>query len=592
MGNGLTRHDYEAIFNAIHDGMIAINTQGRVTMFNAAAERLTGLKTGDVLGQKAVEAIPNSRLHVVLATGMPELNQQQQIGEITIVTNRVPIMDEQGVIKGAVAVFRDFSDIRSLAEEITNLRQMQSLLEAIFNATNDAISVVDEKGLGILVNPAYTRLTGLTEAEVLNKPATVDIAEGESMHMQVLRTRKPVRGVRMKIGHHKKEVMVNVAPIIVNNALKGSVGVIHDLSEIRKLTEELEHAKRLIRKLEAKYTFDDIIGFSDELVAATEQALRAASTPATVLLRGESGTGKELFAHAIHNASNRSKSRFVRVNCAAIADSLLESELFGYVEGAFTGAAKGGKVGLFEEANGGTIFLDEIGEINLSLQAKLLRVLQEKEIRRVGSTAAIAVDVRVIAATNANLEQKIKDGSFREDLYYRLNVVPIFVPPLRRRKKDIPVLVDHLIRKFNREFGRNVEKVQAEVYRLLSTYDWPGNVRELENILGRAIINMKINDDTVMPEHLPPLGKQAVAEPGIPLQGPEKSELAVPTVANGALAGSPVTGVTLEEVLDRVEKDFIQRVLRECGGNKTLAAKNLNIATRSLYYKLEKHGIK
>nr|MDA8211664.1 sigma 54-interacting transcriptional regulator [Clostridia bacterium] len=365
MGNGLTRHDYEAIFNAIHDGMIAINTQGRVTMFNAAAERLTGLKTGDVLGQKAVEAIPNSRLHVVLATGMPELNQQQQIGEITIVTNRVPIMDEQGVIKGAVAVFRDFSDIRSLAEEITNLRQMQSLLEAIFNATNDAISVVDEKGLGILVNPAYTRLTGLTEAEVLNKPATVDIAEGESMHMQVLRTRKPVRGVRMKIGHHKKEVMVNVAPIIVNNALKGSVGVIHDLSEIRKLTEELEHAKRLIRKLEAKYTFDDIIGFSDELVAATEQALRAASTPATVLLRGESGTGKELFAHAIHNASNRSKSRFVRVNCAAIADSLLESELFGYVEGAFTGAAKGGKVGLFEEANGGTIFLDEIGEISL-----------------------------------------------------------------------------------------------------------------------------------------------------------------------------------------------------------------------------------
>lgn len=577
MAYELSKHDYAAIFNAIHDGMIAINTQGVITMFNAAAERLTGLPTGEVLGRRVVEVIPNTRLHLVLASGIPELNQQQQIGATTIVTNRVPITDEQGIIRGVVAVFRDFSDVRSVAEEITNLRQMQSLLEAIFNATNDAISVVDEQGLGILFNPAYTRLTGLTEAEVLNKPANVDIAEGDSMHMQVLKTRKPVRGVRMKVGHHKKEVMVNVAPIIVNNQLKGSVGVIHDLSEIRKLTEELEHARRLIRKLEAKYTFDDIIGFSDELVAAIEQALRAAATPATVLLRGESGTGKELFAHAIHNASNRSKTGFIRVNCAAIADSLLESELFGYAEGAFTGASKGGKIGLFEEANGGTIFLDEIGEISLSLQAKLLRVLQEKEIRRVGSTAAIAVDVRVIAATNANLEQKIKDGSFREDLYYRLNVVPIFVPPLRRRKKDIPVLVDHLIRKCNREFGRNVEKVQAEVYRFLTEYDWPGNVRELENIIGRAIINMKINENTVAEEHLPPLGRQVVAEPPISLPGQRKTEL---------------TANCLEEVLDRVEKDFITQVLRESGGNKTLAAKKLNIATRSLYYKLEKHGLR
>jgi PAS domain S-box-containing protein len=292
VANQLNKLDYVAIFNAIHDGIIAIDSQGVITMFNTAAERLTGLSAGQVLGKSSVKVIPNSRLHLVLANGIPEINQQQIIGPTTIVTNRVPILNAQGVIKGVVAVFRDFSDIRSLAEEITNLRQMQSLLEAVFNATNDAISVVDEQGLGILVNPAYTKLTGLTEAEVLNKPANVDIAEGESMHMQVLRTKKPVRGVRMKVGHHKKEVMVNVAPIIVNNQLKGSVGVIHDLSEIRKLTEELEHARQLIRKLEAKYTFDDIIGFSGELVAATEQALRAAATPATVLLRGESGTGK------------------------------------------------------------------------------------------------------------------------------------------------------------------------------------------------------------------------------------------------------------------------------------------------------------
>ncbi|GAW31645.1 sigma-54-dependent Fis family transcriptional regulator, partial [Carboxydocella sp. JDF658] len=390
----ISSRELAVILDSTHDGMIAVNREGAVTLFNAAAERLTGLKREEVIGRKAQEAIPNTRLHIVLETGVPELNQQQHLGKTTIITNRVPVKDEEGRVVGAVAVFRDVGDFEALAEELTNVRQIKTMLEAIINATNDAISVVDENGMQILINPAYTRLTGLTEADVLYKPATVDIVEGESMHYKVLRTRQPVRGVRMKIGPNKKEVMVNVAPIIVNNELKGSVGVIHDLSEIKKLTEELEHARRLIRHLEAKYTFDDIIGQSEELKLAVEQAERAAATPATVLLRGESGTGKELFAHAIHNASTRSSQKFIRVNCASLTDTLLESELFGYEEGAFTGAVKGGKRGLFEEANGGTIFLDEIGEISLTLQAKLLRVLQEKEVRRVGGTKAVPVDVR------------------------------------------------------------------------------------------------------------------------------------------------------------------------------------------------------
>jgi transcriptional regulator with PAS, ATPase and Fis domain len=214
-------------------------------------------------------------------------------------------------------------------------------------------------------------------------------------------------------------------------------------------------------------------------------------------------------------------------------------------------------------------------------------VLQEKEIRRVGGAAAVSVDVRVIAATNANLEQKIKDGSFREDLYYRLNVVPIFVPPLRKSKNDIPMLVDHLIRKCNREFGRNVEKVQPEVYRLLADYDWPGNVRELENILGRAIINMKINENTIAVEHLPPLGKQGSVDSPAQLLSLGKSDL-----GSGRALTAPLANSTLDQVLDQVEKDYITQIMVESRGNKTLAAKKLNIATRSLYYKLEKHGLK
>lgn len=571
----ISSRELAVILDSTHDGMIAVNRDGLVTLFNAAAERLTGLKREQVIGRRAQKAIPNTRLHIVLAKGEPELNQQQHLGQTTIITNRVPVKDEEGNVVGAVAVFRDVGDFEALAEELTNVRQIKTMLEAIINATNDAISVVDENGMQILINPAYTRLTGLTEADVLNKPATVDIVEGESMHFKVLRTRQPVRGVRMKIGPNKKEVMVNVAPIIVNNELKGSVGVIHDLSEIKKLTEELEHARRLIRHLEAKYTFDDIIGQSEELKLAVEQAERAAATPATVLLRGESGTGKELFAHAIHNASNRSNQKFIRVNCASLTDTLLESELFGYEEGAFTGAVKGGKRGLFEEATGGTIFLDEIGEVSLTLQAKLLRVLQEKEVRRVGGTKAIPVDVRVIAATNANLEEKIREGSFREDLYYRLNVFPIFIPPLRRRKQDLLLLVRFLIGKFNREFGRQVERIEPEALKMLESYEWPGNVRELENVIGRAIINMRPGDTVIGVRHLPPLGLVRHAGDG-----------------EARLQESGWQGETLDEVLARVEKQVISEVLARCGGNKTLAARKLNIAVRSLYYKLERYGLR
>ncbi len=203
---------------------------------------------------------------------------------------------------------------------------------------------MDEKGRGLVINPAYTKLTGLTEEDIIGKPATTDIVEGESMHMKVLRTRRAVRGIHMKIGQKKRDVIVNVAPVIVDGILKGSVGVIRDVSEIQKLTNELNRARQIIRTLEAKYSFDDIVGNSDETTAAIEQAKLGANTPATVLLRGESGTGKELFAHAIHNGSNRKYNKFVRVNCAAISETLLESELFGYEEGAFSGAKRGGNV--------------------------------------------------------------------------------------------------------------------------------------------------------------------------------------------------------------------------------------------------------
>lgn len=563
------RKDIEKILDSTHDAMIAVDAEGTVTLFNKSAERLTGKKSEDVLGRKVEEVVENTRLPIILKTGKSELNQQQPLNNITIITNRMPVLDDDGTIIGAIAVFRDITELIELADRITNLSEVRETLEATINATQDAISVVDADGIGTLINPAYTRMTGYTGDDVIGKDCTFDLAEGESVHKEVLKTGKPVKGKRLKVGLMKKDVIAEAAPIIVGGVLKGSVAIIHDLTEINAIYERLDQAKQIIRNLEAKYTFDDIVGTSEILQNAIEKAKIAAETPATVIIRGESGTGKELFAHAIHNASSRKYAQFVRVNCAAISENLLESELFGYEEGAFTGAAKGGKIGLFEKANGGTIFLDEIGELSLNTQAKLLRVLQEKEILRVGSNKPKAIDVRIISATNVDLEKAIVEKKFRQDLYYRLNVVPIDIPALRHHKSDIPALVKHLINKYNQEYGRNVSDISDRALSNILVYDWVGNVRELENFVGRAMINIKMHEHVLTEQHLPPI----------------LSHAATPVIQAGS--DEIFETLNLERNVQKYERTVIKAALEKCGFSREMAAKELGISLRTLYYKMK-----
>lgn len=569
------RKEIEKILDSTHDAMIAIDKNKMITLFNKSAERLTKISAEDAIGRPVQIIVENTRLPVVLETGISELNQKQQLNDITIITNRMPILSDDGEVMGAVAIFRDISEMIELAEQITNLNQIRETLEATINATQDAISVVDADGVGVLINPAYTRMTGYTNEDIIGKDCTVDLAEGESVHLEVLRTGKPVKGKNLKVGPKRKDVIAEAAPIIVKGVVKGSVAIIHDLTEVNEIYKQLDKAKQIIRNLEAKYTFDDIVGNSEILLNAIEKAKIAAETPATVILRGESGTGKELFAHAIHNASNRKYAQFVRVNCAAINENLLESELFGYDEGAFTGASKGGKIGLFEKANGGTIFLDEIGELSLNTQAKLLRVLQEKEILRVGGTKPFPIDVRVITATNVDLEKAITENKFRQDLYYRLNVVPIYIPALRERLEDIHLLVRHLINRFNQEYGRNVERVSDSVLEIIKSYDWPGNVRELENFVGRAMINIRMHEYLLTALHLP--------------------QMNVSTTVKALDLGEAVQKVdllgsnnTLEYRVMAFEKFHIEAVLEKNNGNREATAKELGISLRTLYYKLNK----
>lgn len=568
------KRELELILDSTHDAMIAVDINGIITLYNRAAEKLTHFNAEDVLGKNISEVILNTRLPDVMKSGQAELDQNQQLGNIEIITNRMPVRDNEGQIIGAIAVFRDISEITRLAEKVTNLKQVQSMLSAIINSTQDAISVVDEKGYGLMINPAYSKLTGYYEEDIIGKLSTVDLGDdGESIHLEVLKQKKPITGIKFNVGLNKRDVYVSAAPILSNGELKGSVAVLQDFTETRRLSKQLDQAKQIIRNLEAKYSFDDIKGANPVVINAIEKAKLAAVTPATVLLQGESGTGKELFAHAIHNASDRKHSKFLRVNCMAINEGILESELFGYSGGAFTGALKSGKAGYFEMADGGTIFLDEIGEISLSTQAKLLRVLQEKEIVRVGDSKVIPVNVRVIAATNVNLEKAIEEKKFRKDLYYRLNVIPIQTPSLKEHLDDLKELVIGIIQKQNQGFGRSVESISDEALNMMMKYDWPGNIRELENYVARAMINMRFNERTITKKHLPTI--ESVTEETYEVR--EKKNF---------------KGLNLQSKMDAHEKAYIEKVLQHHEGNKVKTAATLEISIRNLYYKINKHGIK
>ncbi|RKQ37741.1 sigma-54 interaction domain-containing protein [Oceanobacillus halophilus] len=562
----------ELILSHIRDGMIIVDKNGIVQFVNDSAVEIIGYPKINFEGKSIEKVINKTRLPNVLLSKEKEVNKKFQLDNgKQVITTRIPVINGENELIGAFAVFKDITEVIKLAEENTDLNEIKTMLEAIIKSSNEAISVVDKKGNGLMINPAYSRITGLTEKDVIGKPATTDISEGESMHMKVLETKKRVRGVRMKVGPKKKDVVVNVAPVIVKGEVKGSVGVLHDVTEIKSLTSELKRARQIIRNLEAKYTFDDIIGSSPEMTLALEQAKVGAKTPATVLLRGDSGTGKELFAHAIHNESDRSKGKFIRVNCAAIAESILESELFGYEEGAFSGARTGGKKGLFEEANHGSIFLDEIGELSLSMQAKLLRVLQEHEIVRVGGTKPILIDARVIAATNINLEKAIMNKKFREDLYYRLTRLPIYIPSLKERISDLPELIIHIIHKINQDYGRNVQGIDEGALQKLKYYHWPGNVRELENVIGRTMIYLDMNEEIIREEHIPELDNRSSTSTKHP------KEL--------------YSNIPLQEAMERYEKEYILRHYKQNNFNKTKTAKSLNISIRNLYYKIEKYQL-
>jgi len=496
---------------------------------------------------------------------------------------------------------RTLSDLLELSQTLGSTLNLRSallrvleILEESHGTLSAAIALKDERGGDLAVEAA-------TGASKVRGEARYRLGEG--ITGRVVQSGRPIvvprvsreplfldkSGVFKKSG--KDELSFVCVPIKADKDTVGALGValpyhkdrsyeqeakffgivgsmvgqavrIHNLVEAER-QRLLDENTKLRQELRERYDIRNIVGSSRAMQQVYEQVAQVATTGTTVLVRGESGTGKELVAHALHYSSPRAKKPLVKVSCGALPESLIESELFGYEPGAFTDA-RAQKKGRFELANGGTLFLDEVGELSPATQVKLLRVLQEKEFERLGGVQSIKVNVRVVAATNKDLEAAVKDGVFREDLYYRLNVYSIYLPPLRDRRPDLPLLADHFVEKYARAHGKDVRRIATSAIDMLMSYHWPGNVRELENCLERAVL--VCDGGVIHAHHLPP------------------------TLQTAEVSGT-LLRQSLKEALDAQEKDLIQDALKSARGNRAKAARLLDTTERIIGYAVRKYGI-
>jgi len=498
----------EAGFQEIYYGVLMVDFNGLIVECNKAAKELLGIN-GHVVGEMAREVLPDSAMYEVLETGIPILNNKIDVGGRVILFNHKPVR-ERNKITGVVTSFHDITELEAVEKELKITKDCNKELEAIFNSSYDEIFVADGEGFTLKVNKASELFCGMKAEEILGKHVSELEKLGlfsPSITTQVLKQKK--RTTLIQSTKSGQKIIVTANPVFDD---KGKVILVvtnsRDITELSNLRQRLEDTEKLINNYRTEIVklrkesvnTSKIISQSAKMEQILILAGKVAGVDSTVLIEGESGVGKGVVALKIHQLSKRSKYPFITINCGAIPESLIESELFGYEGGSFTGAKKEGKKGLFEVASTGTIFLDEISELPLNLQVKLLHVIQDKRLRRVGGTSYIEVNARIIAATNCDIPQLVKERKFREDLYYRLNVVPLVVPPLRHRKEDIPVLIDHFLEMFLEKYELH-KKIASDTLELLLNYNWPGNVRELENLIERVVVTVDTLE--VLPFHLP-----------------------------------------------------------------------------------------
>jgi len=559
----------------IPDGIVVIGKELNIIVFNDAASRITGFSEEEIVGQNCnvlfeensdginfiIDSIKENRSFANLAFNIKDKNEKEK----NVLSSITPIVRSEQVLS-TVLVFRDTKEMFSMAEEIelktTELYDQKNKLDAIFNSNIEGIFTIDEEWNITSFNLSAEKITGYKNNEVIGKKCWEVFKSSvcrDGCHMeQTIKKGKAAIGDEITITNkHGKKIPIRInSTILLNNRNEriGAVETFLDISEIKNLSEHLDE----------RFKYENIVGKNKEIKQIINVLESVAQTDSSVLITGESGTGKELAARAIHLNSLRRTGPFVAVNCSAFAESLIESELFGHEKGAFTGAIKS-KVGRFELAQNGTLFLDEIGDLSITVQTKLLRVLETKEIERVGANKTIKIDTRIIAATNKDLEKEIEAGRFREDLYYRINVMNIHLPPLRERKDDLPILVNHFIEKFNSKFGRNIKHFSSSAFDILIDYKFPGNIRELENVIEHCFV--LCNSDVIQIEHLPKRLREGIFH------------LVANNVSNN-----------LSHIKD-AEKNIIINILQKHNGNRSKTAEELNIHPTTLWRKMQKFGI-
>lgn len=549
------KDEVEALIRSAHNGIIVVNAYGIITTFNEAAAKLIGIEIVHAIGKHVADIIPDTGLLRVLSTGKVETGCELTINGQTVFSNRSPICEGPKIV-GALALLQDTSELLHITRQLESSQHHVEALENIFECAPQGIVVVDKNGVISKVNRAYEEAYGVSREELLGRKA-YDVIENTRLHI-VLQTGVPeITDVQE---HKGRQLIVSRVPLFKEGEIIGAIGeaVFKDAQEISRIWERLTACHKrtsgqcssLTEPSAAQVTIEDIYGRSRAIVEAKNLARKAAAAESNVLIIGESGTGKELFAQAIHNASCRYSGPFVAVNCSAIPSELLEAELFGYEEGAFTGARRGGKKGKFQLAHTGTLFFDEIGDMPLAMQAKLLRVIEDRRVEPVGGTRSTLVDVRIIAATNRPLYKMVLDKTFRDDLYYRLNVISLQVPPLRERREDIGELVSMLSERVSKKLGRQAKTFAPETLAVLRDGQWPGNVRELINLIEQVAAT--VDSTVILPKHLPAFGMDGG---------------------------------------DRQESQRVAEALRQAGGNKALAAKLLGIHRSTLYEKLKKYQL-
>jgi len=544
-------NELATVLENVQAGILTTSDNGVVNLANQyAKDLLPEIRTGEYVGTYFVDLKPDFS---VILNGDWIAPRKIEHQTLKLIVTAVPIY-QNARVRGVIFVIQDLTDVEGIAHELDSVKKLKTTLETVLEVAYEGVAVLDEQNRITLANARFCAKVERPKEAVIGHPI--------HQFIPMINNDTPLQVLEIK----NKPCVISTLPMNRDDGARGVVIKIYEdmdqlievMQQLNRLNMQLDYYKNELYKANGtSYTLSSIVCQTDSVNQIKTKILKVSRSNSTVLLIGESGTGKELFAHSIHNASDRHMEPFIKINCSAIPTELAEAELFGYEEGAFTGARRQGKPGKFELADGGTIFLDEIGDMPFLLQGKLLRVIQEKEIERVGDTRTRKVDVRIIAATNKDLKRLVSEGSFRADLYFRINVIEFEIPPLRERRADIHVLTEHFIKKYNRSFNKQVSGISGPGLAALEQYHWPGNVRELENIIER-ILNY-VDRDLIELQDIP----EEIRSPRHQVSSSGQS-------------------------LEMMEQEAIRAALAEARGNKSKAARLLGISRSKLYEKLSR----